>query len=110
MDTSNMLKPVLLHGRIRCIAATTFKEFKTHLEKDAGLFAALPKVEVHEPTPDECIHILEGLKENLEKYHNVKYKDEAIKSVVDLSMRHLMDRRLPDKAIDILDEAGAKNA
>lgn len=108
MDTSNMLKPVLLHGRIRCIAATTFKEFKTHLEKDAGLLRRFQKVEVHEPTPDECIHILEGLKENLEKYHNVKYKDEAIKSVVDLSMRHLMDRRLPDKAIDILDEAGAK--
>jgi ATP-dependent Clp protease ATP-binding subunit ClpA len=108
MDTSNMLKPVLLHGSIRCIAATTFKEFKTHLEKDAGLLRRFQKVEVHEPGPEECITILEGLKENLEKYHNVKYKDEAIRSVVDLSMRHLMDRRLPDKAIDILDEAGAK--
>lgn len=108
MDTSNMLKPVLSHGKVRCIAATTFKEFKSHLEKDAGLLRRFQKVEIREPGPEECISILEGIKENLEKYHNVKYKDETIRSVVELSMRHLMDRRLPDKAIDILDEAGAK--
>ncbi|MDC0348815.1 AAA family ATPase [Alphaproteobacteria bacterium] len=108
MDTSNMLKPVLQGGTIRCIAATTFKEYKTHLEKDSGLLRRFQKVEIREPSAEESITILEGLKETLEEYHNVKYKEEAIRSVVDLSIRHLMDRRLPDKAIDILDEAGAK--
>ena len=108
MDTSNMLKPVLLHGKIRCIAATTFKEYKTHLEKDTGLLRRFQKVEINEPSVTESIEILEGLKENLETYHNVKYKEETIQAAVELSVRHLMDRRLPDKALDILDEAGAK--
>ena len=104
MDTSNMLKPVLLHGKVRCIAATTFKEYKTHLEKDSGLLRRFQKVEINEPSVSESIVILDGLKENLETYHNVKYKDDTIQAAVELSM----DRRLPDKAIDILDEAGAK--
>src|SRR3989344_2501768 len=108
MDTSNMLKPVLLHGKVRCIAATTFKEYKTHLEKDSGLLRRFQKVEINEPSVSESIVILDGLKENLETYHNVKYKDDTIQAAVELSVRHLMDRRLPDKAIDILDEAGAK--
>lgn len=108
MDTSNMLKPALLHGKIRCIAATTFKEYKTHLEKDSGLLRRFQKVEINEPTVNESIEILDGLKENLETYHNVKYKEDTIQAAVELSVRHLMDRRLPDKAIDILDEAGAK--
>lgn len=108
MDTSNMLKPVLLHGKIRCIAATTFKEYKSHLEKDTGLLRRFQKVEINEPSVTESIEILEGLKENLETYHNVKYKEDTVQAAVELSVRHLMDRRLPDKAIDILDEAGAK--
>ncbi|MFN7663105.1 MAG: ATP-dependent Clp protease ATP-binding subunit ClpA [Alphaproteobacteria bacterium] len=108
MDTSNMLKPVLLHGKIRCIAATTFKEYKTHLEKDTGLLRRFQKVEISEPSVTESIEILDGLKESLETYHNVKYKEDTIQAAVELSVRHLMDRRLPDKAIDILDEAGAK--
>ncbi len=110
MDTSNMLKPALIQSKIRCIAATTFKEFKTHLEKDSGLLRRFQKVEIKEPSPDESISILEGLRKNLEDYHQIKYQEGTLKTAVDLSVRHLMDRKLPDKAIDVLDEAGAKKS
>ncbi len=108
MDTSNLLKPALLHSRIRCIAATTFKEYKTHLEKDSGLLRRFQRVEIKEPTGEESLHILGGVKTALEAYHNVCYKEGTLRAAIELSVRHLMDRRLPDKAIDVLDEAGAK--
>jgi ATP-dependent Clp protease ATP-binding subunit ClpA len=107
LDTANLLKPALSRGRIRCIAATTFTEYRTQLQKDTALLRRFQKIDVLEPTRDDCVQILEGLKARFEKHHDLHYTKEAIESAVDLSMRYLTDRFLPDKAIDVLDETGA---
>jgi ATP-dependent Clp protease ATP-binding subunit ClpA len=108
MDASNMLKPSLASGRIRCMGSTTFAEFRQHFEKDRALTRRFQKVDVNEPARDECVEILRGLKKQYEDYHHVAYDDAALDAAVDLSIRYLQDRKLPDKAIDLIDEAGAK--
>jgi ATP-dependent Clp protease ATP-binding subunit ClpA len=108
MDASNMLKPSLASGRIRCMGSTTFAEFRQHFEKDRALTRRFQKVDVPEPARDECVEILRGLKKQYEDYHKVTYDDSALEAAVDLSIRYLQDRKLPDKAIDLIDEAGAK--
>lgn len=110
MDASNLLKPALSSGELRCIGSTTYKEFRNHMEKDRAFLRRFQKIDVGEPTADETIAILRGIKGAYEKHHNVVYTAEAIKAAVDLSVRYLHDRKLPDKAIDLLDEAGAARA
>lgn len=107
LDASNLLKPYLMEGKIRFIGTTTFDEYKKYFEKDKGLSRRFQKIEVKETTIEETIKILNGLKENYESYHNVKYTDEAIVSAVKLSAKYINDKFLPDKAIDIIDEAGS---
>ncbi|MEQ8896771.1 MAG: ATP-dependent Clp protease ATP-binding subunit ClpA [Roseovarius sp.] len=107
MDASNLLKPSLQGGKLRCMGSTTFKEFRQHFEKDRALSRRFQKIDVVEPTVEDAIKILKGLKPYFEDHHSVKYTSEAIKSAVDLSARYINDRKLPDKAIDVIDEAGA---
>ncbi len=107
MDASNMLKPALNRGEIRCIGSTTFKEFRNYFEKDRALARRFQKIDILEPSRDNCIAILKGLRKHYEEFHQVKYTDEALERAVDLSIKYIHDRRLPDKAIDIIDEAGA---
>ncbi len=108
MDASNMLKPSLAAGRLRCMGSTTFQEYRQHFEKDRALTRRFQKVDVGEPSREECVDILRGLKKQYEDYHKVVYDDAALDAAVDLSTRYLQDRKLPDKAIDLIDEAGAK--
>ncbi len=108
MDASNLIKPVLANGRLRCIGSTTYEEFRGIFEKDHALARRFQKVEIAEPTVDETIAILKGLKSRFEEHHGVQYPDEALRAASELSARHINDRRLPDKAIDVIDEAGAK--
>ncbi|WAA13210.1 ATP-dependent Clp protease ATP-binding subunit [Fervidibacillus halotolerans] len=107
MDAGNILKPALARGDIQIIGATTIKEYR-QIEKDAALERRFQPVLIQEPSIDASIHILMGLKERYEKYHQVKYTDEAIRACVNLSHRYIQDRFLPDKAIDLMDEAGSK--
>ncbi|MCJ7420609.1 ATP-dependent Clp protease ATP-binding subunit ClpA [Sphingomicrobium astaxanthinifaciens] len=107
MDASNLLKPALSSGAIRCIGSTTYKEFRNHFEKDRALLRRFQKIDVNEPSVDETIQILMGLRSNFEEHHKVKYTPDAIKSAVELSNRYINDRKLPDKAIDVVDEVGA---
>ena len=107
MDASNMLKPALSSGSIRCIGSTTYKEFRSHFEKDRALLRRFQKIDVNEPSIDDAIRIMHGLKPYFEEHHKVKYTGEAIKASVELSARYINDRKLPDKAIDVIDEAGA---
>ena len=107
MDASNLLKPALASGTIRCIGSTTYKEYRQFFEKDRALVRRFQKIDVNEPTIDETIDILKGLKSRFEDYHKIKYSDEAIKAAVELSARYITDRKLPDKAIDVIDETGA---
>lgn len=107
LDTSNLLKPYLMEGKIKFIGATTFDEYKKYFEKDKALSRRFQTIEVKETSVEETIKIIQGLKSNYENYHNVKYTDEAIKLAVDLSSKYINDRFLPDKAIDIIDEAGS---
>ncbi|MBD3678711.1 MAG: ATP-dependent Clp protease ATP-binding subunit ClpA [Rhodobacteraceae bacterium] len=107
MDASNLLKPALQGGKLRCMGSTTYKEFRQHFEKDRALSRRFQKIDVNEPTVDDAIKILAGLKPYFEKHHGIRYTDDAIKSAVDLSARYIHDRKLPDKAIDVIDEAGA---
>ncbi len=107
MDASNLLKPSLSNGNLRCIGSTTYKEFKNYFEKDRALVRRFQKVDIKEPSKDETIKILNGLKAYYEEHHNLKYSDDSIISAVDLSSKYISDRKLPDKAIDVLDEAGA---
>jgi ATP-dependent Clp protease ATP-binding subunit ClpA len=107
MDASNLLKPALQGGKLRCMGSTTFKEFRQHFEKDRALSRRFQKIDVVEPTNEDAIKILKGLKPYFEDHHAIKYTNEAIKSAVDLSARYINDRKLPDKAIDVIDEAGA---
>lgn len=107
MDASNILKPALSRGEIQCIGATTLDEYRKYIERDSALERRFQPVKVEQPTGQETIAILNGIKENYEKYHNVRYTEDAIESAVKLATRYIQDRFLPDKAIDLLDEAGA---
>jgi ATP-dependent Clp protease ATP-binding subunit ClpA len=107
MDASNMLKPILTTGEIKCIGSTTYEEYKKFFDKDRALSRRFQKIEISEPSISETVEILEGLKENYEKHHNVTYTDGALQSAAELSAKYINDRHLPDKAIDVIDEAGA---
>ena len=107
MDASNLLKPALSSGAIRCIGSTTYKEFRNHFEKDRALLRRFQKIDVNEPTIEDTIKILKGLRTAFEEHHKVKYTPEAIRTAVELSARYINDRKLPDKAIDVIDEVGA---
>jgi ATP-dependent Clp protease ATP-binding subunit ClpA len=107
MDASNILKPVLASGEIRCIGSSTFEEFKNHFEKDRALSRRFEKIEIMEPPVSESIKILKGLRSRYEEHHGIAYTDAALKAAVELSTKYLRDRFLPDKAIDVIDEAGA---
>ena len=107
LDVSNLLKPALGKGKLRCIGSTTFQEYRGVFNQNQALSRRFQKIDVLEPSVDECIQILDGLKANYESHHNVKYSGESINSAVNLSKRFLNDRFLPDKAIDLMDETGA---
>ncbi|MCX8133079.1 MAG: ATP-dependent Clp protease ATP-binding subunit ClpA [Roseococcus sp.] len=107
MDASNLLKPALAQGTLRCIGSTTYKEYRNHFEKDRALVRRFQKIDVNEPSVEDAVKILQGLKSNYEKHHKVKYTPEAIRAAVELSARYIHDRKLPDKAIDVIDEVGA---
>jgi len=107
MDASNLLKPALAGGKLRCMGSTTYKEFRQHFEKDRALARRFQKIDVNEPTVDDAIKILQGLKPYFEEHHDIRYTHDAIKAAVELSARYIHDRKLPDKAIDVIDEAGA---
>ena len=107
MDASNLLKPALQGGKLRCMGSTTYKEFRQHFEKDRALSRRFQKIDVNEPTVDDSVQILFGLKPYFEDHHSVKYTDDAVRTAVELSARYINDRKLPDKAIDVIDEAGA---
>jgi ATP-dependent Clp protease ATP-binding subunit ClpA len=107
MDASNLLKPALASGTLRCMGSTTYKEFRQHFEKDRALVRRFQKIDVNEPTVEDTIKILKGLKTYYEDFHKLRYTSDAIKAAVELSAKYITDRKLPDKAIDIIDEAGA---
>ncbi len=107
MDASNLLKPALSSGRLRCIGSTTYKEYRNHFEKDRALVRRFQKIDVYEPSLEDAVKILKGLKPYYEEHHNVKYTNAAIQAAVELSAKYIGDRKLPDKAIDIIDEVGA---
>lgn len=108
MDAANIMKPALARGELRCIGATTLKEYKKYIEKDAALERRFQPVKVGEPTPEDTLKILEGLRDRYEAFHKAKITDEAMKAAVELSGRYITDRFQPDKAIDVIDEAAAK--
>ncbi|HWT96753.1 MAG TPA: ATP-dependent Clp protease ATP-binding subunit ClpA [Terriglobales bacterium] len=107
MDASNLLKPALQSGALRCMGSTTYKEYRQYFEKDRALVRRFQKIDVNEPSIEDAVKILRGLKPYYEKHHNIRYTTEAIRSAVELSSRYIGDRKLPDKAIDIIDEVGA---
>ena len=107
MDASNLLKPALQGGKLRCMGSTTYKEFRQHFEKDRALSRRFQKIDVAEPSVDDTVKILKGLKPYFEAHHAITYTSDAIKTAVELSARYINDRKLPDKAIDVIDEAGA---
>ncbi|MFQ6554005.1 ATP-dependent Clp protease ATP-binding subunit ClpA [Aestuariibius insulae] len=107
MDASNLLKPALQGGKLRCMGSTTYKEFRQHFEKDRALSRRFQKIDVTEPSVEDAVKILRGLKPYFEDHHAIKYTSDAIKTAVELSARYINDRKLPDKAIDVIDEAGA---
>ncbi|KAF1853948.1 hypothetical protein Lal_00005161 [Lupinus albus] len=107
MDASNLLKPALASGSLRCIGSTTYKEYRSYFEKDRALVRRFQKIDVNEPSVEDAIKILQGLKPYYEKHHKVTYTADAIRVAVELSAKYIGDRKLPDKAIDIIDEVGA---
>ncbi|MBL6942626.1 MAG: AAA family ATPase, partial [Rhodospirillales bacterium] len=107
MDASNILKPSLANGKLRCMGSTTYKEYRSHFEKDRALVRRFQKIDIHEPSIEDTVKILKGLKPYFEQHHNVTYSAEALRTAVELSARYINDRKLPDKAIDIIDEVGA---
>ena len=107
MDASNLLKPALQSGTLRCMGSTTYKEYRQHFEKDRALVRRFQKIDVNEPSLEDSVKILRGLKPYYEKHHHIRYTTEAIRAAVELSARYIGDRKLPDKAIDIIDEVGA---
>ncbi len=107
MDASNILKPSLANGKLRCMGSTTYKEYRSHFEKDRALVRRFQKIDVHEPSIEDTVKILKGLKPYFEEHHQVSYTLEALRKAVELSARYINDRKLPDKAIDVIDEVGA---
>jgi ATP-dependent Clp protease ATP-binding subunit ClpA len=107
MDASNLLKPALQSGTLRCIGSTTYKEYRQHFEKDRALVRRFQKIDIKEPSIEDAIEILKGLKPYFEEYHKLKYTNDAVKAAVELSAKYINDRKLPDKAIDVIDETGA---
>jgi ATP-dependent Clp protease ATP-binding subunit ClpA len=107
MDASNILKPALASGELKCIGSTTYHDYKSYFERDRALARRFQKIDIPEPSQDDAIKILEGLKPHYEKHHGVQYSSGAIRAAVKLSAKHINDRRLPDKAIDVIDEIGA---
>ncbi|MGH7001130.1 MAG: AAA family ATPase, partial [Stellaceae bacterium] len=107
MDASNLLKPALASGAIRCIGSTTYKEYRNYFEKDRALVRRFQKIDINEPTVEDSVKILRGLKPYYERHHRVRYTADAIRAAVELSNRYIGDRKLPDKAIDVIDEVGA---
>ena len=107
MDASNLLKPALAGGRLRCIGSTTYKEYRNYFEKDRALTRRFQKIDVNEPSVEDAVKILRGLKPYYEKHHDVRYTEQAIRTAVELSARYIGDRKLPDSAIDVIDEVGA---
>ena len=103
----NLLKPALASGTLRCIGSTTYKEYRNYFEKDRALVRRFQKIDVNEPSLEDAVKILRGLKTNYEKHHKVRYTEEAIRGAVELSAKYINDRKLPDKAIDVIDEVGA---
>jgi ATP-dependent Clp protease ATP-binding subunit ClpA len=107
MDASNLLKPALQSGTLRCVGSTTYKEYRNHFEKDRALVRRFQKIDVSEPSVEDSVKILRGLKPYYEKHHGVRYTNEALRTAVELAARYINDRKLPDKAIDVIDEVGA---
>ena len=107
MDAANLLKPALARGELKCIGATTYAEYRNHLDKDKALSRRFSKIDIDEPSAEDTLIILQGIKEKYEEYHKITFSEEALKSAVDLSVKYLHDRFLPDKAMDIIDEVGA---
>jgi len=107
MDASNLLKPALASGSLRCIGSTTYKEYRNYFEKDRALVRRFQKIDINEPSVEDSVKILRGLKPYYEKHHRVRYTAEAIRTAVELAARYINDRKLPDKAIDVIDEVGA---
>ncbi len=107
MDASNLLKPALASGELRCMGSTTYKEYRAHFESDHALARRFQKLDIEEPSHQDALKILRGLKDTYEKHHNVKYTSGALQAAVELSARYINDRKLPDKAIDVIDEAAA---
>ena len=107
MDASNLLKPALQNGALRCMGSTTYKEYRQHFEKDRALARRFQKIDVVEPSVEDTVKIVMGLKPYFEEFHGLKYTNDAIKTAVELSAKYMTDRKLPDKAIDVIDEAGA---
>jgi len=107
MDASNLIKPLLSNGELRCMGATTYEEYRNYFSKDHALLRRFQKIDIEEPTVDDTIKILNGLKPRFESFHGLRYSDEALTRAVELSSRYMCDRHLPDKAIDVIDEAGA---
>ncbi|HSE77015.1 MAG TPA: ATP-dependent Clp protease ATP-binding subunit ClpA [Alphaproteobacteria bacterium] len=107
MDASNLLKPALASGTLRCIGSTTYKEYRNYFEKDRALVRRFQKIDVNEPTIEDSIKILRGVKPYYESHHKVRYTADAIRASVELAARYINDRKLPDKAIDVIDEVGA---
>jgi ATP-dependent Clp protease ATP-binding subunit ClpA len=107
MDASNLLKPALQGGKLRCMGSTTYKEFRQHFEKDRALSRRFQKIDVNEPSVEDTVKILQGIKPYFEEHHDIRYTADAIRTAVELSARYIHDRKLPDKAIDVIDEAGA---
>ena len=107
MDASNLLKPALQSGSLRCIGSTTYKEYRNYFEKDRALVRRFQKIDINEPTVEEAVKILRGLKPYYEEHHSVRYTAEALRTAVELAARYISDRKLPDKAIDVIDEVGA---
>jgi ATP-dependent Clp protease ATP-binding subunit ClpA len=107
MDASNLIKPMLASGELKCVGSTTYQEYRGIFEKDRALARRFQKIDVNEPTVDETVEILKGLKSRFESHHDVRYTQKALKAAAELSSRYITDRHLPDKAIDVIDEAGA---
>ena len=107
MDASNLLKPALASGRLRCIGSTTFQEYRQHFEKDRALARRFQRVEVNEPSVEDTVKILEGLRKQYEEFHGVSYSRRGARAAAELGAKYLHDRKLPDKAIDLIDETGA---
>lgn len=108
MDASNLIKPILASGKLRCIGSTTYQEYRGIFEKDHALARRFQKIDITEPTIEDTVLILKGLKSRFEEHHGLKYTQEALRTAVELSARYITDRHLPDKAIDVIDEAGAR--